>query len=240
MMPNGGCEQGMQNGTTRAHLLGKIGINYWAIARFVQHLSLNAPSWLILFKAVCDLPPAAFAEELIAAYPEAKVVILNRDVDKWYESMQKTILKHAPMPTPWGMVKAFLDWRETGQIGMMMGKLMGGLFGPGGMTESNMKRFFIEYHENLRRILPKERLLEMKIQDGYKPLCNFLGVPIPTKIVDEKEVEEAFPMVNESAIFVERLVIWRRIQNRRIMKKVGTFVSVVGMFGAGLWFLLRR
>lgn len=30
------------------------------------------------------MPAAYFAEELLAAYPEAKVILTTRDVDKWH------------------------------------------------------------------------------------------------------------------------------------------------------------
>jgi len=184
------------------------------------------------------LPPAAFAEELIAAYPEAKVVILNRDVDKWYQSMTETILKHGRLG-PLGMLRDLIDWRESGQVGIMIGQEMKGLMGPGGATESNMKKFFVEYHENLRRIVPKERLLEYKVQDGYKPLCDFLGLPVPTIVVDKKEVEEPFPRVNEGQAFGDRFLVKNRLSNRRVLKKTGTFVSVAALVGAGLWYLRR-
>ena len=36
-------------------------------------------------QAVCDLPAAAFGPELIAAYPEAKVILTNREVDSWHK-----------------------------------------------------------------------------------------------------------------------------------------------------------
>lgn len=182
------------------------------------------------------MPPAAFAEELIAAYPEAKVVILNRDVDKWYTSMATTVLK-ATSPSPLAMVLSMIDYREWGQVGMMVGQLMNGMFGPGGTTESNMKRFFVEYHDNLRRIVPAERRLDFSVQDGYKPLCDFLGVPVPTVVVDGKEVEDSFPRVNKGTAFLERLTVQNRLSNRRVMKKVCTSLSIIALVGVGLWYL---
>lgn len=44
----------------------------------------NTP-FLIIQKAVTDAPAICFAAELIAAYPEAKVILTNRDIDSWYE-----------------------------------------------------------------------------------------------------------------------------------------------------------
>lgn len=35
-----------------------------------------------------------FAEDLIAAYPSAKVILTVRDEDKWYDSMRRTIWHH--------------------------------------------------------------------------------------------------------------------------------------------------
>ncbi len=154
--------------------------------------------------------------------------------------MSHTVLKRAPL-NAWSMLCGFLDWRETGQLWKMIGQQMNGMFGsrPGGMTESNIKAIFVEYHENLRRIVPKEQRLEFKVQDGYKPLCDFLGVPVPTTMIGEKEVEEPFPRVNEGATFNERITLLRRRQNRRILKRTGIFVSAVVLIGAGVWYLRR-
>jgi len=40
-----------------------------------------------------DTPAIAFAEDLIEAYPEAKVVLVERDVDSWYESFMTGVIK---------------------------------------------------------------------------------------------------------------------------------------------------
>jgi hypothetical protein len=42
-------------------------------------------------KGVSDLPAAVFSDELIAAYPDAKVILTTRDEDKWFQSMKDTI-----------------------------------------------------------------------------------------------------------------------------------------------------
>ncbi|KAF2084896.1 hypothetical protein K490DRAFT_48111 [Saccharata proteae CBS 121410] len=45
------------------------------------------------YDCVEDNPSVLFAEDLIKAYPEAKVILTNRDVDKWAVSMKNTIFK---------------------------------------------------------------------------------------------------------------------------------------------------
>jgi Sulfotransferase domain len=36
-----------------------------------------------LYSAITDVPGGLFAEELIDAYPQAKVVMTTRDIDPW-------------------------------------------------------------------------------------------------------------------------------------------------------------
>lgn len=152
--------------------------------------------------------------------------------------MTSTVLK-AAFPDFWSKMRGFFDWKEQGQVAVMIGKMMRGMFGPGGTSENNMKRFYVDYHENLRHIVPRERLLEFKVQDGYKPLCDFLGVPVPTTVIGEKEIEEPFPRVNEGATFGDRMTVSRKLQNKRLLKKTARAVSIIATVGAGLWFLRR-
>ncbi|KAA6415659.1 MAG: hypothetical protein FRX48_00376 [Lasallia pustulata] len=49
-----------------------------------DYASIHQPS----IKAVTDVPRALFVDELTKAYPDAKVILTNRDVDKWMGSMQ--------------------------------------------------------------------------------------------------------------------------------------------------------
>lgn len=42
----------------------------------------------------------------------------------------------------------------------------------------------------VRGMVPKERLLEWSVEDGWEPLCEFLGKPVP---------DEPFPHENAAA-----------------------------------------
>jgi hypothetical protein len=44
------------------------------------------------YSAVTDAPAVCFADELISAYPDAKVVLTTRDPDKWLVSMERSCL----------------------------------------------------------------------------------------------------------------------------------------------------
>ena len=57
---------------------------------------------------VSDLPAAAFARELIAAYPEAKVILNTRsDMAAWYKSFDATLGKFDSDPKDWEWFKSW-------------------------------------------------------------------------------------------------------------------------------------
>ena len=39
----------------------------------------------------CNMPGSLMADELIAAYPNAKIILTTRDVDKWQHSMKESV-----------------------------------------------------------------------------------------------------------------------------------------------------
>lgn len=56
-------------------------------------------------------------------------------------------------------------------------------------AKQNSRRVYREHYAEIRRVAPKERLLEYDLGSGWEPLCSFLGKEIPTV---------AFPHANET------------------------------------------
>lgn len=48
-----------------------------------------------------------------------------------------------------------------------------------GCMVRNGRRIQKEHYAKIRGSVPTERLLEWKVQDGWVPLCKFLGKPVP-------------------------------------------------------------
>lgn len=44
------------------------------------------------YSAVIDLPAIAFAEDSLACYPDAKVVLVERDIENWYHSFNQGVI----------------------------------------------------------------------------------------------------------------------------------------------------
>ncbi|RYP42518.1 hypothetical protein DL767_000206 [Monosporascus sp. MG133] len=49
----------------------------------------------------------------------------------------------------------------------------------------------LEHYNMVRGLVPKDRLLEWSVEDGWEPLCKFLGKPVPEN--------EPFPHANAAA-----------------------------------------
>lgn len=48
------------------------------------------------------------------------------------------------------------------------------------MDETKLKVEYTRYYDWVRENVPREKLLEMRIGEGWERLCSFLGRPVPT------------------------------------------------------------
>ena len=65
-----------------------------------------------MLQAVTDSPCVNFSDELLAAYPNAKVVLTTRDPDKWLASMHSSFHRVLDAPS-WNVIAAFDTVRTT-------------------------------------------------------------------------------------------------------------------------------
>ncbi|CAH0054343.1 unnamed protein product [Clonostachys solani] len=142
-------------------------------------------------QAVCDWPAIAFAKELIEAYPEAKVVLTNREVHSWHASTMKTVYWRVTDPELRWLSN--FDWAASMYYPML--KKFFDTFFEGDFPNKG-KEVFQKHYAQVRSLVPKDRLLEYRVQDGWEPLCKFLDQPIPK--------ECPFPNVNDNSDFVTR------------------------------------
>ncbi len=119
------------------------------------------------FGAAVDWPSAAYWEELIATYPDAKVVHTNRDPESWWRSYEKTIMAFLPVVKD-DPEKVFA-YRIVAEVAL------GGRY-------DDREACLARYRENVARvrdIVPKERLLVMELGEGWDRLCAFLEADVP-------------------------------------------------------------
>ena len=172
--------------------------------------------------AVCDVPAICFAPELIAAYPEAKVVLVGRDLGQWYRSFNDVVISNSFAPG--SKLFAQLDRRFLGPISLLSYRFLTCFFRSRSRAElrANAKKVYLEHYELVRRLTPPGRLLELELGAGWEPLCRFLGKEVPST---------PFPRGNETAVMKEKL----RIVMRRAVLSV---VLNGAVLGAGMAFLM--
>ncbi|KAG6025892.1 hypothetical protein E4U41_001408 [Claviceps citrina] len=159
-------------------------------------------------QACVDVPSALFTLQLAEAYPEAKIVILNRDAERWYESVVESIMEALELGSVLRIVRnlyltALIPQHRQWMRLRKMFHEHGMPTDPRSEKEKTIAWFKNSYRE-VRDAIAADRCLEFSVQDGFRPLCEFLGVPVPM-VRDEttgEMVEAPFPHVNDRASFL--------------------------------------
>ena len=132
-----------------------------------------------------DWPVATYYAELADLIPDAKFLLTERDPDSWYRSMKSTLYTYYKLIPFW---RRWISPQIGTRVEVMETLLWNGIF-QGRMEDPEfIKKLFLEHNEEVKRKLPPERLLVFHVSDGWKPLCEFLGKPVPEEI--------PFPHVN--------------------------------------------
>jgi hypothetical protein len=131
------------------------------------------PDWQKIFdgfSATVDYPGCHFWRELTAAYPKAKVVLTVRDPEGWFESTQATIFS-----------PQLRDRVGVSPAAEFLQKTVWDAFGSRIDDRDHMIAMFERHSAEVRRAIPSDRLLVLEVAQGWEPLCEFLGVPVPNK-----------------------------------------------------------
>jgi sulfotransferase family protein len=156
------------------------------IASWQQAADGNMPDWDALFDgyaAAVDWPVASFWREVSEAYPDALILLSERDPDAWWKSANDTIFNFTHRPPAEGGDRAWFDMVST----MMRNRFTADLD-----DEAAAKAAFVRHNDDVRRTAPKDRLLEWRTGEGWAPLCDVLGVAVP---------DAPFPHVNTTEEF---------------------------------------
>ena len=134
--------------------------------------------------------------ELMVAFPTAKVILTVRDPDTWYDSVKNSIYR--------GFVEAtsFPTWHynilsgQSTRIRMVEKLCCGSRYGFKGVFDiiHDGKEASVDYFnawtKDVQNSVPPENLLIFNVKEGWKPICEFLDLPVPNL---------PFPRTNDSA-----------------------------------------
>lgn len=129
-----------------------------------------------LYFFLCSMPTAAFVGPLTKKYPDAKVILVERDFDRWYESLEKTlyVIFCLSDPPTEPRVRKVYDFCKS-EVNM------GGIFKDkeSFQDKEKVRSVYEKHNEWVKTNIPAHKLLIMKLGEGWERLCQFLGKPVP-------------------------------------------------------------
>lgn len=210
----------LQNPANKTHL------DFWS--RVANTPAGTQHDWEQVFKnytAAVDNPACAVWRELMTAYPDAKVLLTlhPKGAQAWYESTIDTIYftenmwqaKVLEIFTPFGRKFARMSRRLVWQRSHK------------GTMDDPAKAIahYNKHIEDVKAAVPADRLLIYTADQGWEPLCAFVGVPVP---------DAPFPNVNDRAEIKQML---KGMVRGAYFILAGLAVGVAALVGLGVWLL---
>ncbi len=135
------------------------------------HTDTDWDNLFIGYEATVDFPACVFYRELMAAFPDAVVILSVRDAERWWASFAK-LLGLVSKAQLFNVVPMFRKFSA------MNVHLVEYVFDGSQNKDSCIDRY-LRHIEEVKANVPEDRLLVYRVTDGWEPLCRFLGKPVP-------------------------------------------------------------
>ena len=165
-----------------------------------------------------------FAVDMFKAYPDAKVVVVQRKFETWWPSFVSECLDWRFFPGADLATYIFALFGMTS--GNALAKMYLGMFDAANVDEihQNARKTYDRYFQEVRQAVPADRRLEYKLGDGWEPLCAFLGKDVP---------DVPFPHVNDKVEHKETAQKHTRVLLMRILRQIAPWV--IGLLAILVW-----
>ncbi|KAL7944048.1 hypothetical protein V8C42DRAFT_358724 [Trichoderma barbatum] len=189
--------------------------------------------WLANYDAIVEIPQF-FIEEFIEFYPDAKFMIVERDVNAWARSVNNSIAEPIKMSRSFPLtIIQYFDAYTKGFVGLH-NAFEDVMFHGKGIEEGmeDAKRDSIVDAQKVKRLAPKGQLLACTLEGGFgwEQICPFLGKDIP---------KTPYPIGNAPAEFqlLLKTVVGPKIR-KSMLKALGT--TLVPVVGIGMLAYMRQ
>lgn len=139
------------------------------------------------YHATTDWPAAAFYDQHLARWPDARVILTVRDPESWYTSCRNSIAH--------GVETWEIPPDEDAVPQMIREVIWEGTFDGHFADRDHAVAVYNRHNDDVRARVPNDQLLVYNVREGWEPLCAFLGVPVP---------DEPFPHTNTSEEWAQR------------------------------------
>jgi hypothetical protein len=145
------------------------------------------PDWLKFYHeygATVDWPSAAFWSELSDVFPDALILLSERDSESWWNSASETIFQLDNIPGA--------DEKKR----TMLESLFSNKFTPDYQDKDKAIAAYEKHNQNVKETAPKDRLLIWNATEGWEPICRALDLSVP---------DTPFPKVNTRQQWQDRI-----------------------------------
>lgn len=176
------------------------GIEFWEALERREDVDFEA--FFSDYNSIIGFPGYIFHQDLKARYPEAKVILSHRDPKEWYDDISSTVFesesshvnkqyaREASSIDPY--LGDCIDRIHALQVRMLEEDYFEGRFSEKDYAVNR----YSEWNDEIKEMYGEDELLVYQVTEGWEPVCDFLGVPVP--------VDEPFPHLNHPDKFHKR------------------------------------
>lgn len=147
-------------------------------------------SLLSEYRATVDFPASLFWREILAANPDAVILLSSRDSpETWWTSVERTIVPSLAGDIPPDRP----DWSRRRAMNL---EILRTRLTPQWPDANAVTAAYERHNAEVRREVPADRLIDWRPGDGWEPICSALELDVPA---------EPFPHENTTADFQARV-----------------------------------
>jgi len=135
--------------------------------------------------AVMDVPCCHYWEEIHEAFPDSKIIFTSRESeDIWYKSFVKQMTENQTwiiqfLCTFSYHARRLLEYGYRLSVAVMGQEHKLSFFRNTPLNELALRMWYRRHNAYVLAKAPKNKTLQYNVKEGWGPLCEFLGVPVP-------------------------------------------------------------
>lgn len=158
------------------------------------------------FVAITDVIGNYLIEELQELYPDAKVIVVNRNKERWWTSIRMIV----DQTNPWWLRYLLAPCPGRRWIVPLIDHFAKAAWERAGGKPTLTPESLEEHNNWVRDHTPADKFHVVELKDGWEPLCRILDKAVPTEPFPRANDAEAIKEISK-AIFLRALLIWTGI-----------------------------